>query len=272
MELLIGCDPELFVSKGGKFMSGHTIPLGTKLQPKVTKHGALQNDGLALEFNTDPAAKPVDFLKNIQATLADLRAEVSAVYEQAEIAAVPTVHFGRDYLRGLPREVTELGCSPDFSAYTGVANPKPNGNVDFRTGAGHVHLGWTYGAFSQEHFNRCCAITRELDYYLGLPSLSWDEDAERRSLYGQAGAFRPKNYGVEYRVLSNAWVLKDDLCLFIFNQAKKAFNSVMLAKADRPTMFETYGTFAEDCINNSVIDWKDRISEELYKQVYEVKK
>jgi len=268
MELLIGCDPELFVSKGGQFISGHTIPLGTKLQPKVTKHGALQNDGLALEFNTDPAAKPQDFLKNIQHTLSDLRSEVALAEPAAELASIPTVHFGRDYLRGLPREVQELGCSPDFSAYTGLENSKPNANVDFRTGAGHVHLGWTYGAFSAEHFNRCCAITRELDYYLGLPSLSWDKDAERRSLYGQAGAFRPKTYGVEYRVLSNAWVLKDDLCLFIFNQSKKAFNSVMLAKEGRPTLFEQYGSFAQDCINNSVHDWQELVSQELNKSIH----
>ena len=46
-----------------------------------------------------------------------------------------------------------------------------------------------------------------LDVYLGLDSLTYDKDVERRELYGKAGAFRPKEYGVEYRVLSNAWLI-----------------------------------------------------------------
>jgi hypothetical protein len=34
----------------------------------------------------------------------------------------------------------------------------------------------------------------------------WDSDKKRRELYGALGAYRPKSYGVEYRVLSNAWL------------------------------------------------------------------
>ncbi len=38
----------------------------------------------------------------------------------------------------------------------------------------------------------------------------YDKDTERRGMYGKAGAFRPKPYGVEYRTLSNAWLSNDE--------------------------------------------------------------
>ena len=45
-----------------------------------------------------------------------------------------------------------------------------------------------------------------MDFFLGLPSVLYDADTERRKLYGKAGAMRYKPYGVEYRTLSNAWL------------------------------------------------------------------
>jgi hypothetical protein len=45
-----------------------------------------------------------------------------------------------------------------------------------------------------------------LDLRLAVPSLIWDKDKKRRLLYGKAGCFRPKPYGMEYRTLSNAWL------------------------------------------------------------------
>jgi hypothetical protein len=44
----------------------------------------------------------------------------------------------------------------------------------------------------------------------------WDKDKERRKLYGKPGAFRPKPYGCEYRVLSNAWVDKPEVASLLF--------------------------------------------------------
>ncbi len=48
-----------------------------------------------------------------------------------------------------------------------------------------------------------------LDIFMGIPSVLLDNDAtsnQRRSLYGQSGSHRPKDYGVEYRALGNFWV------------------------------------------------------------------
>ncbi len=254
MELMIGADPELFVKKGTRYISGHSFEFGTKMEPMEVDHGSVQVDGLALEFNVIPASRKPDFLRNVKGVLADLRALVAGKDAEAELVAIPTVHFGTDYISQLPLHVQLLGCNPDFNAYTGKKNEPPQGDLGFRTGAGHVHLGWTRGAYSDEHYERCLTVVRELDYYLGLPSLAWDPDAERRELYGRAGAFRPKTYGVEYRVLSNKWVTDDDLIGLVFTQAKKAWAGVL----KNTLLFDQYGAFAEDCINTSLQDWSGR--------------
>ena len=46
-------------------------------------------------------------------------------------------------------------------------------------------------------------------------------------MYGAAGAFRPKPYGVEYRVLSNAWLLTEDRMRFVYKQTVKAVKDLM---------------------------------------------
>jgi len=63
-------------------------------------------------------------------------------------------------------------------------------------------------------------MTKELDFVLYNSSLSWDNDDRRRELYGKPGSFRPKPYGVEYRVLSNMWLKSISTQKFVFDAAK----------------------------------------------------
>jgi hypothetical protein len=53
---MIGCDPEIFVKKGGKLIAATGLVPGDKKKPFRVMGGAVQVDGLALEFNTDPVA------------------------------------------------------------------------------------------------------------------------------------------------------------------------------------------------------------------------
>lgn len=251
MQLTIGADPEVFVKTGGKFISGHIFNCGTKEAPLKTRNGHVQVDGLALEFNVTPSKTAVQFVRSVRGVLNDLNKVVKAKDKDASIAAIPTVFFGEDYIQSLPADVSKLGCNPDFNAYTEDVNVPPDATVPFRTGAGHVHLGFRQGNMSYEHFLDCCALARELDYYLGLPSLDFDTDNQRRSLYGQAGAFRPKPYGLEYRVLSNAWINDDNLIRFVFDQTKKCYDRFR----NGVSLNAKYGDFAKECINGN-LDWK----------------
>lgn len=205
MEFTIGADPELFLQKDGQFVTAHDMVPGTKEEPYRVKRGAVQVDGMALEFNIDPTTSLQGFKLNINTVLQELRNMVSPEYEFALCASAD---FEAEYMKGLPKEALELGCDPDFNAYTGEVNPIPDASRLMRTAAGHIHVGWTtdQDVTDHGHISICREMAREMDAHAGLYSVVYDRDKRRREMYGKAGAFRPKSYGMEYRVLSNFWL------------------------------------------------------------------
>ena len=226
--LLIGCDPEVFVfdTKAGKYVTGHGLIPGTKDKPFKVDGGAVQVDGMALEFNIDPASSSEEFVGNIEKVLKALKGMLPP---HLELAAKPTVEFGKAYLSTMPEEAVELGCEPDYNAYTGKENPRPNAASTFRTSAGHIHIGWTEGMDPKDpdHFEACCMFAKFLDYHLGATAALWDEDDKRRQLYGDRGAFRPKPYGMEYRSPSSAWLMDKRIWAVIPKLVNKAWEAAM---------------------------------------------
>lgn len=261
----IGADPEFFLRRGQHFVSGHVVECGHKLDPTKTANGFIQNDGVAVEVNVTPATSRTQFIKNCQSVVEDLITVVQKRDKSLSIVARPTVYFGEKFLKKLPEEVSELGCNPDFNAWTGKMNPRPNEKSPIRTGSGHVHLGFTENVLARNraHYNVCCQLVRQLDYFVGLPSLEWDTDNRRRSLYGQAGAFRPKHYGLEYRVLSNAWLNSDRLMGFVFDQTQKAYERFV--KGDR--LEDKYADVAVSIIQSNDVNW-GKTYPELKQMIY----
>lgn len=201
----VGADPELFVTKDGLLVSAHDLIPGTKKRPHPVPNGGVQVDGMALEFNINPVDNPVEWEHNINSVLSSLQKMVP----DYDFFINPVAEFGEELIDSVPEEARRLGCEPDFNAYTKEANPMPNVKAPFRTASGHVHIGWQdepVDPYDPNHFEACCMLTKMLDQYLAVPSFIWDKDQKRRELYGKAGAFRPKPYGMEYRVLSNKWL------------------------------------------------------------------
>ena len=226
MNILVGADPEVFMFKDGKPVSAFGVIKGTKREPFKVKDGAVQVDGMALEFNIDPANSEEIFANNIKSVMATLKEMVPGY----ELIATPVAEFGYDYIKQQPQEALELGCDPDFNAWEdGLVNPRPNGDNPFRTGAGHVHIGWTNGqsVWDQDHVDAGIIATKQLDFFLGLPSLFFDKDVKRRTMYGAPGAFRTKHYGVEYRVLSNAWLKSEELIRWVYNNTQDGIKRLM---------------------------------------------
>jgi len=205
MKFTVGADPELFVSKGAEIVSAYDMIPGTKDDPYPVKSGAVQVDGMALEFNIDPASSRTEFIRNVTTVMGELEAMIPKGHQ---FAIQPSTHFQKELLDSLPEAATELGCEPDYNAYTRNVTPTPDASTTLRTAAGHIHVGFTDGEELPGHFDICCDLAQQFDYSLGMYSLLHDPDTERRKLYGRAGSFRPKPYGMEYRVLSNFW-LKD---------------------------------------------------------------
>lgn len=217
-KLTIGADPEfpLYDKRVARYLSAHKYIPGTKQEPHKLNNGAVQLDGLAVEFNINPAADPNEFAANIKSVLKQVR---TFVPRRFSFSFVPSVVFDKKYFDNeVPDACKELGCTPDFSAAEdGKVKPPPRAkNPTLRTFAGHIHIGFTKDAdwenhIGDGHFYRCVHTTRLFDAYVNLYKGYWDRDRRRFQLYGAGGAFRPKSYGVECRSLSNAWLNHPEL-------------------------------------------------------------
>ena len=219
-----GCDPELFVTDpDGNLCSAEGLIPGTKEEPYKVDYGAVQVDGVAAEFNTDPASTFEEWNNNIVKVVKQLKSMLPKGYN---LLPVPSVNFTPEQWERVPAVSKILGCSPDYNAWTGEVNKPPmcEDNPYLRTASGHLHIGWTEleDMSNMGHIVNCQDLVKQLDFYLGAWSLQKDEDPIRRQLYGNAGSCRYKDYGVEYRVLSNFWITRKDLRLQVWNRMQKA--------------------------------------------------
>jgi hypothetical protein len=228
----IGCDPEVFLTKNGKPASAYGLLKGTKKEPFLTEGGAYQVDGMAAEFNTTPVKFPdLSWLPDTfdewnEKILLQLKAIREALPKGYSLKIDPVMEFGKEFLDKQPDEAKELGCDPDYCAYTLLPNPRPDGEKTFRTGAGHIHIGWgaDIPVDNKEHIEICAGFVKSLDATVGLFMTYIDRDPRRRELYGKAGAFRPKPYGVEYRTPSNVWIRNKDYRRMVWILVKEAIN------------------------------------------------
>lgn len=255
-KILVGADPELFMRNpnNGNFVSAHDRIPGTKYEPFKVPNGAIQVDGTALEFNIDPASTVQQFVDNIKSVRKTLEEYVPGF----NVVAEPVAMYEADYwVFDVPATAQELGCDPDFNGWTQEVNPRPEpGGKPIRTASGHIHIGWTQDqdVFDKEHYLKCCQMAKQMDYYLGIHSLLWDKDPTRRSLYGKAGAFRPKSYGVEYRVLSNRWLDSEALMAWVYHAVQVGTKLAL----DGVWIEDMYGDLAERIINDNILDWHNR--------------
>lgn len=213
MTITIGADPEVFVKDGSTIVSAIGHVGGTKEEPIPVACGGLQEDNVLAEFNIDPARTSSEFIANITTVMKQLSDKISPL----QVEVVSSHMFARVDLMRSGRKAMMFGCDPDFSAYTGNKNTPPSPFTELRTAGGHVHVGYDNPTPDN---NR--EIVKTLDLLLGVPSVILDADTRRRSMYGKAGAYRDKDYGVEYRSLSNFWLNHADLMRWVFNRAQWA--------------------------------------------------
>lgn len=228
IEVTVGCDPEFFLRKDYRPVSAHEFlsTFGGKYNPLKVDHGAVQVDGTAIEFNIDPASTASEFVFNVDAVLKYLRNSIPSTFE---FKYEPVQVYDSDTFRQIPDDAKELGCEPDFDAYTLFPNAKPDVTSHMRTASGHIHVGWTddLDVNDPQTLRDCAALVKQLDAILYPASLLWDKDGLRRKMYGNPGAFRPKRYGVEYRTLSNAWLKHKTVQTWIFDATVKAFEMLV---------------------------------------------
>jgi hypothetical protein len=137
-----------------------------------------------------------------------------------KVSVVPSAVFLEDQLQDT--KAITAGCDPDIDAWTQSNNTPPVLVGGLRAGAGHVHIGYNMKRLMVPKH----VVIRAMDVFLGSLLSQMDKDQERRKLYGKAGAYRDKKYGVEYRVPSNYWLTNSDVQDVVYAQVGKAMEYV----------------------------------------------
>lgn len=197
-----GSDAEVFLTtKNGVPFPACGIIGGTKEKPLILSSDgcAVQEDNVMLEFNVPVSSTSTEWVRNLGKAM-DL------AFARIPPTMMPVIrgslHFDPVLLEN-PQAQT-FGCEPDFNAWTGHQNPRPiPTDPTLRTAAAHVHISWD----KPESMEQRMRLIQMADVFVVLPSIGEGTDKERRVLYGKAGAFRPKDYGVEHRVLDNYWLV-----------------------------------------------------------------
>lgn len=250
--VLVGADPECFVTDGSTIRHCINILGGSKNNPLPVIDGAVQEDNVLFEFNVDPTDDAATFAARIKDVMEQgtMLLQPHGLFLQGDLSS-----YIYDNMDGFPEKAFEFGCTPDYNAYTGQENPRPSAtNSNLRTAGGHVHIGYSHITTVTDDLSR--AVINLCDYLLGLPSLFEDKDTRRRELYGKGGACRLKPYGPEYRTLSNYWIWSDALCQTIHERAQKAF-----ALVDR---IDTIQALVPQALVQEAINTNDLVSAKAY--------
>ena len=217
LKFTVGCDPEFFLKYNGAYKSAVGLIGGSKHKPlKLDKKGsAILEDNVAVEFNTQPATSAEEFRSAINKVLDHLRSKLTGYEINQDSAAF----FPEDELK--TPQAQEFGCEPDFDAWRKCTNDKPCAeDKTLRSCGGHIHVGSTIAKKNP------IEVIRAMDLFLGVPSVLLDQGTLRRELYGKAGCFRFKDYGVEYRTLSNFWIFNEKLIDWAYQGTQQALEFV----------------------------------------------
>lgn len=227
MECTIGADIEVMLEKGGKLVSA--IPLLPRNEKGASlPKGIIFYDNVLAEFTIEPAKNKDEFVGNI---LANLTAAAEMLQKEGvEFRVASSAHYSPEQLDH--PDAKRFGCSPDFDAYDVRVN-KVSSSADsttLRTAGAHIHF--AHPIFKDPR--KTLEMIKMMDLFLGIASIIKDntpEAIERRTLYGKAGAHRPKRYpGGEYRPLSNFWIKSPVEMAWAYDTTVKCLELIVAGK------------------------------------------
>ena len=192
----------------------------------------IHTDGVMLEINPRPTTCRV----HSHWTVLDCILGSKDILEKnlgipVKLLPLPLVKLTKEIMTGRAREETlELGCQAEYNAYLPEGEEyKPRVNYKeypYRGAGGHIHF--EIPKFSKIHtgyntlgngtwknvvFDHTLAhrMVKALDRTVGILSVALATyprlEAIRRELYGHAGSYRMQPHGLEYRVLSNFYLI-----------------------------------------------------------------
>jgi hypothetical protein len=258
-----GCDPEIFVVDGRNRLIPAFEFLPNKDEAKfhdcnvrasrdthltyLKQTGKTYWDGFQAEFTTKPIGCHGYAFDMVRAGLLAIRQQARAYSPNAKLSLKSVFRIPEPMLQQVAPEHVALGCDPSYNAYGAtpftVENPR---DLPYRVAGGHIHF-----AIDKKRRDEIPGIVKALDFFTGIPTVAMFADIDdplRRQFYGKAGEYRTPPHGLEYRVLSNAWLGHPAIGHMVWDLARQC---VAFGEAVIP--YEEFGTSldgVQDIINN----------------------
>lgn len=221
--VMMGGDPELFVSKGDAVIGSEKIipelglKGGTNIKPSVVR------DGIQIELN--PQARATVGLLAVEiSTAMEMLERVVRKNEGVKLDWRGLVEVDRAELDSLSEKSRILGCKPSFNIYGERPIKVDPATYRKRSAGGHMHFGLRNPLFKSR-----LDLIPPFDILVANQCVMMDRDpnaAERRENYGRVGEYRTPAYGIEYRCLSNFWLRNYTLMSFVYGMANFAISMV----------------------------------------------
>lgn len=211
-----GSDPEFMLKNGDRYVSAIEVVLGD-IANRITVRGhQFYWDNVLAECAINFGRHKTEVIDNFRDCL--------GIYAEMVHPHVLVAQASQEYPpEALQDERSQIvGCKPDTCAYMMEVATPPRDKMcgkPLRSCGGHIHLGQEEGILDGDGCEPVI-IVHLLDLFLSIPAMFIEKDptsAARRSLYGQAGRYRPKPYGIEYRSLGNFWLASPKLVELVYD-------------------------------------------------------
>lgn len=229
----VGADVEMFLQDEvtNEIISAEGFIQGSKDEPfkfdNNDPYYSTQLDNVLAEVTIPPVKSADDFAEALTKSINYVRGTLPQGISPVALACA---NLDEKYL--MTEQAQLFGCEPDFNAYTRYINEKPwCEDFSMRSAGGHVHIGFDdievpykgdEELFNYEPDKQRCEIVKVLDLFISIPLVLMEPDSKRKELYGKAGAFRPKSYGLEYRTPSNYYLNSPELMKWVYNSTTNA--------------------------------------------------
>lgn len=221
MKHTLGADPEFVILDANNQPVAAPValknPNNLEVKKVNTRFGDIFPDNVNIEASINYADTKAGFRRNVKGVI-----EIASNLVKPQgytIHSIASLDWPIDQLKH--PLCKQFGCDPDYNSFTVSMNEISSDRVKqpFRTAGGHLHIGSSdEGDFLHDFQGRIDTVN-VFELIAGIPSLFLDNNEasiKRRSLYGGAGAHRPKDYGVECRSLSNFWCKSPKLVDFAY--------------------------------------------------------
>jgi len=201
---------------------------------------------VALEFTIPPATTKTEFINSINFVK---NYTTETVLKPLELIPhyVASARFNEDDLNNPAAQ--HMGCSKSYDAWSFEEHQVDRSDYTLRTTGMHIHVG-----YDNPNDQTSIDIIRAMDLFLGVPSVLMDNGDMRKQLYGKAGAFRAKAYGVEYRTLSNFWIFDEQLIRWAWHNSQRAVDCEFDVSVEQTRILEAINNnnkqVAKDLVND----------------------